>query len=62
MSDDGKEPPESTLDRIVGERRDKAAALRAGGADPFRNDVGPTVAISALRVRYEATKPTAPST
>ena len=52
--------PETTLDRIIHERRDKAAALRAHGLDPYRNDVAPTVQIAGLRTRYEPTKPAAP--
>lgn len=52
------ETPENTLDRIIHERREKARALRAGGADPYRNDVGPHVSLAAVRARYEATKPT----
>jgi lysyl-tRNA synthetase class 2 len=48
---------DSTLERIIQERRDKAAALRAQGTDPFRNDVGPAVALAAVRERYAATKP-----
>jgi lysyl-tRNA synthetase class 2 len=43
---------DSTLERIIQERRDKAAALRTQGADPFRNDVGPAVAIGKLRELY----------
>jgi lysyl-tRNA synthetase class 2 len=53
-------PPESTLDRIIHERRDKAAALRAHGSDPYRNDVGPNVALAELRAKYAATKPEKP--
>ena len=52
---------ESTLDRIIAERRAKAAALRARGADPFRNDVRPSVALGAVRARYDATRPAGPS-
>lgn len=54
------ETPESTLDRIIGERREKAAALRASGSDPYRNDVGPTTSLAAVRTRYEGTKPATP--
>jgi lysyl-tRNA synthetase class 2 len=53
--------PHTTLDRIIGERRAKAAALREAGNDPYRNDVaqtGPTIALAELRVRYEGTRPT----
>ncbi len=54
------ETPETTLDRIIGERRAKGAALRAAGSDPYRNDIGPATSIAEVRARYEATKPTAP--
>ncbi len=57
MSSRAPESPESTLDRIIGERRDKAAALRVGGRDPYRNDVGPAVALADVRTRYLPTKP-----
>src|SRR5688500_9469805 len=57
---DPPESPESTLDRIMGERRAKAAALRAAGSDPYRNDMGPTTSIAQVRTRYEPTKPPAP--
>ncbi len=50
-------PPEKTLDRIIQERRDKATALRARGADPYRNDVGPSNSLAEVRARYAATKP-----
>src|SRR6478735_1181632 len=58
----GQEPPESTLERIINERRGKAAALRAKGSDPYRNDVGPTTTLAAVRAKYAATKPSAPPT
>jgi lysyl-tRNA synthetase class 2 len=45
---------DTTLDRIIGERRDKAAALRAAGSDPFRNDVAPTTALAALREQHDS--------
>jgi lysyl-tRNA synthetase class 2 len=45
--------PESTLERIIQERRDKAAALRASGSDPYRNDVGPATSIGLVRARYK---------
>jgi len=51
------EQPEKTLDRIMSERRDKAHALRAAGSHPFRNDVGPTTSLAAVRARYAGTKP-----
>jgi lysyl-tRNA synthetase, class II len=59
MSSRPSEPaqPEKTLDRIIQERRDKAAALRAHGSDPYRNDVGPAIALAEVRARYAATKP-----
>ncbi len=55
------EPPENTLDRIMQERREKGAALRAHGSDPYRNDIGPTTTLAAVRERYAATKPEAPA-
>jgi lysyl-tRNA synthetase, class II len=54
------DPPENTLDRIMGERRAKGVALRAANSNPYRNDVGPAISIAAVRARYESTKPTAP--
>jgi len=54
------DPPDSTLDRIIGERRAKGAALRTAGSDPYRNDIGPAISIAEVRARYESTKPTAP--
>lgn len=51
------ETPETTLDRIIHERREKARALRAHGSDPYRNDVGPQVSLAEVRARYESTKP-----
>jgi len=60
MSSRTPEPPENTLDRIMDERRGKAGALRAAGSDPYRNDVGPAIALAAVRAKYEATKPPAP--
>jgi lysyl-tRNA synthetase, class II len=50
--------PENTLDRIISERRAKAATLRGNGSDPYRNDVGPSTSLAAVRKRYEHTKPT----
>ncbi len=50
-------PPENTLDRIMGERRAKASALREAGSDPYRNDIAPTISLHAVRERYAATKP-----
>ncbi|HVK89441.1 MAG TPA: lysine--tRNA ligase [Kofleriaceae bacterium] len=57
MSSRAPEAPESTLDRIIGERRDKAAALRQAGSDPYRNDLGPQVSLAEVRTRYLPTKP-----
>ena len=57
MSSRPSEPPETTLDRIIGERRDKATALRGAGSDPYRNDVGPAISIADVRARYLPTKP-----
>ncbi len=51
---------ETTLERIIQERRGKAAALRAKGSDPYRNDVGPTTTLAAVRAKYAGTKPEAP--
>jgi len=53
--------PESTLDRIIGERKDKAAALARAGRNPYRNDVFPTETIAEVRGRYDATRPAAPA-
>src|SRR5690242_3345348 len=50
---------ENTLDRIISERREKAAALRSRGSDPFRNDKTPTISLAELRSRYASTKPVA---
>src|SRR5579862_7964343 len=49
--------PESTLDRIMGERRDKAAALAKAGKNPYRNDLRPNRSIAQVRHRYGETKP-----
>ena len=49
--------PENTLDRIISERRGKAATLRSHGSDPYRNDVGPSTTLAAVRKRYDGTKP-----
>jgi lysyl-tRNA synthetase class 2 len=58
MSSRTPEPPASqTLDRIMDERRGKAAALRTAGSDPYRNDLGPAISLGAVRARYLATKP-----
>ena len=52
---------QSTLERIIGERRAKAASLRTQGSDPYRNDVGPTQTLAAVRAKYGATKPETPA-
>jgi lysyl-tRNA synthetase, class II len=61
MSRTDPEHPESTLERIINERRGKAAALRAQGADPYRNDVAPTVSLAQVRAKYGPTKPETPA-
>ncbi|MEO8700696.1 MAG: amino acid--tRNA ligase-related protein, partial [Kofleriaceae bacterium] len=53
-------PPESKLDVMMAERREKARTLRASGNDPYRNDIGPGVTIAEIRARYEPTKPPPP--
>ncbi|MBA3459521.1 MAG: lysine--tRNA ligase [Deltaproteobacteria bacterium] len=55
MSSRPPEQPESTLERIMGERRDKAKALRESGSDPFRNDIGPKLALAEVRAKYLST-------
>jgi lysyl-tRNA synthetase class 2 len=45
----------STLARIIGERREKAAQLRTSGRDPYRNDFRPSHPIAEVRARYEGT-------
>ena len=57
MSSRPPEQPESTLARIMEERRGKARALREAGSDPFRNDVGPAISLAEVRERYQATRP-----
>ena len=57
MSSRPPEQPETTLGRIMDERRGKATALRDAGSDPFRNDVGPAITLAEVRQRYEATRP-----
>ncbi len=53
------ETPESTLDRIIHERREKARALRVRGSDPYRNDIRPHIPLADVRDRYASTKPDA---
>jgi lysyl-tRNA synthetase class 2 len=57
MSSRPPEQPESTLARIMEERRGKARALREAGSDPFRNDIGPAISLAAVRQRYQASRP-----
>ena len=59
MSTRPADQPESTLERIMDERREKARSLRAAGSDPYRNDVGAPTAIAEIRARYEPTRPAA---
>src|SRR5690349_11358087 len=51
---------ESTLDRIIGERRDKVRALRAAGVNPYDNTWQPADRIADVRAAYEPTKPATP--
>jgi lysyl-tRNA synthetase, class II len=51
------EPPETTIDRIMDERREKAKALRDAHSDPYRNDLGPGISLAEVRARYAATRP-----
>ena len=60
MSSRPPEQPEKTLDRIIGERRDKASTLRQGGNDPYRNDIGPAISLAEVRARYLPGKPPEP--
>jgi lysyl-tRNA synthetase class 2 len=57
MSSRPPDPPESTLARIMDERRGKAQALRDAGSDPFRNDLGPAISLAEVRQRYQSTQP-----
>jgi lysyl-tRNA synthetase class 2 len=52
--------PESTLDRIIGERRDKVKALRDAGKNPYDNTWRPEHRIAEVRATYEPTKPSTP--
>ncbi len=58
---DEQSTPERTIERLIGERRAKGEALRESGSPPYRNDVGPTTSLAAVRARYEATKPAPPA-
>jgi lysyl-tRNA synthetase class 2 len=49
------------IDRIIGERRSKAQAMRAAGQHPYANDWKPEITLAALRARYEGTRPTTPA-
>jgi lysyl-tRNA synthetase class 2 len=60
MSSRREEPATGNLDRIIGERRDKANALRSSGSDPYRNDMGPAISIADVRAKYEPSKPPPP--
>jgi lysyl-tRNA synthetase, class II len=61
MSTRPPDQPESTLERIMDERREKGRSLRAVGSHPYRNDVGPSSAIAEVRARYEPTRPAPPA-
>ncbi|MEM9488003.1 MAG: hypothetical protein AAGC55_02600, partial [Myxococcota bacterium] len=54
-----EEMTEHTLRRIIGERRDKAEKLRAGGHNPYRNDFVPSHSCAEIRDRYQDTRPAA---
>jgi lysyl-tRNA synthetase class 2 len=60
-SRDADAAPESTLARIIGERKDKAEALRRTGRHPYRNDLRPEHGIAEVRARYAETKPATPA-
>ncbi len=51
---------DTSLSRMMAERREKAARLRQAGRDPYRNDIRPTHTCAEVRARYESTPP-APS-
>jgi lysyl-tRNA synthetase class 2 len=57
MSSRPTEQPETTLDRIMDERRAKAKALRDAGSDPYRNDIGPAITLAEVRARYQDSRP-----
>jgi lysyl-tRNA synthetase, class II len=48
------------LDKIMGERRQKAESMRAAGQNPWANDWKPSLSLAELRARYQGTRPTAP--
>ena len=48
---------EKTLEKIMGERREKADALRKGGRHPYRNDLAPSHTCGQVRERYGETLP-----
>src|SRR5215468_591194 len=48
---------QQTLERIIGERRSKAEAMRAAGQNPFANDWKPEISLAELRAAYAGTKP-----
>ncbi|HMG54931.1 MAG TPA: OB-fold nucleic acid binding domain-containing protein, partial [Kofleriaceae bacterium] len=60
MASRPSDPPETTLARIMDERRGKARALREAGSDPFRNDLSPAISLAEVRDRYQATQPPPP--
>ncbi len=53
----GDTQPESTLERIISERRAKAATLREAGRNPYDNTWRPTSTVAEVRARYEPTRP-----
>jgi lysyl-tRNA synthetase class 2 len=50
-----------TLARIISERREKVAALRQRGQNPYRNDFFPTTTAADVRRRYANTQPNSPA-
>src|SRR5687767_6036908 len=61
MSRPPEQAPESKLESLMAERRDKASALRTAGHHPYRNDIGPNTTIAEVRARYAPTKPPPPA-
>jgi lysyl-tRNA synthetase class 2 len=57
MSRSQDQPPETKLESLMAERREKARALRASGNDPYRNDIAPGATLAAVRARYAHTQP-----